>query len=938
MTGNTEYPARTPARAPDVSPDVAVRPANGAGPVADPRALLDSYRNSLHLQEMRIRALQATLEERVLRVEGLESSASWRLTGPIRLLRSLAAGRLPSGVRLHDVVRRARDIVHVEGARGLRRRVAPRVRALLPVAGRPRLRANPAAEPWAIAAPLAEQLRRSVLIVAELSVPQCAKYRVWQKQEHFRRLGWPCLVLDWHETEAAVSALQCCTEVIFYRVPARPSVLGLIAEAGRLGLRPFWEVDDLIFDETLYRRNGNLATLPPSLRQEVLSGVRLYRQAMLACGRTIASTPTLAQCMRDAGIAEAVCIENALDDETISTARSLRAERAGRDGGAGAPAGATTIVYGSGTRTHDADFAIAAPAIERLMRAHPTLRLRIVGDLTLPAALYRFGSRVEALAGTNYRAYLRLLSEADIAIAPLEATLFNDAKSNIKFQEAAILGIPCVASPRAAFTDIMVQDHNGLLAESDADWEQALDRLIRDASLRDRLGRQGLADVIERYAPERIAAAQLSPLFGPAEADPLPTRKLRILMVNVFFWPRSFGGATIVAEQLARHLHARDDTEVAIFTSRGEIEAWPTALLRYDCAGMPAFAAPLPPPGDHVAGFDNPDAVRQFAAVLDAWRPDVVHAHSIQGFGAGILRLCQERGIPYVITLHDAWWLCDRQFMVRGNGHYCFQTRIDLAVCQACVPNARHLQARAAILQQVLHGAAHLLCPSASHRQLYLANGVAPGTIGVSRNGIRQPARARAARRPGSPPRFGFVGGNEAIKGFHLLRGAFEDLAAGDPASGAPAFGEWELVLVDNTLNLGFSSIDVSDWKVSDRITVIPAYAQDGLDAFFDRIDVLLFPSQWKESFGLTVREALARDVWVIATAPGGQSEEIVDGVNGRLIPLDGRASGLVAAIAEILSNPGMLDGYANPHRGALADYATQAGALRTVLEQAARP
>ncbi len=928
MTGKTEYPSGTP--------DVTVSPASRAGSVADPLTLLDSYRNSLHLQEMRIRALQSTLEERVLRVEGLENSFSWRLTGPIRLLRSLAAGRLPSGVKLHDVVRRARDIVHVEGTRGLRRRLAPRVRALLPTTGtiRSRRRAYPAPEPWATPAPLPEQLRRSVLIIAELSVPQCAKYRVWQKQEHFQRLGWPCLVLDWHETEAAVSALQCCTQVIFYRVPARPAVLGLIAEAGRLGLRPFWEVDDLIFDETLYRQNGNLATLPPSLREEVLSGVRLYRQAMLACGRTIASTPTLAQCMRDAGIAEAVCIENALDDETISAARALRAERGGR---ADAPAGATTIVYGSGTKTHDADFAIAAPAIERLMRAHPALRLRIVGDLTLPEALYRFGSRIEALAGTNYRAYLRLLSEADIAIAPLEATLFNDAKSNIKFQEAAILGMPCVASPRAAFTDIMVQDHNGLLAESDADWEQALDRLIRDAPLRDRLGRQGLADVMEKYAPERVAAAQLSPLFGLAEANPPPTRKLRILIVNVFFWPRSFGGATIVAEQLARHLHARDDTEVAIFTSRGEIEAWPTALLRYECEGMPAFAAPLPPPGDHVAGFDNPDAVRQFAAVLDAWRPDVVHAHSIQGFGAGILRLCQERGLPYVITLHDAWWLCDRQFMVRGNGHYCFQTRIDLAVCQACVPNARHLQARAAILHQVLHGAAHLLCPSASHRQLYLANGVAPETVSVSRNGIRHPARARAARRPGSPPRFGFVGGNEAIKGFHLLRGAFEDLASGDAASG-DAFSDWELVLVDNTLNLGFSSINVSDWKVSDRITVIPAYAQDGLDAFFDRIDVLLFPSQWKESFGLTVREALARDVWVIATAPGGQSEEIVDGVNGRLIPLDGRASGLVAAIAEILSNPGMLDGYANPHRGALADYATQAGELRTVLEQAARP
>jgi glycosyltransferase involved in cell wall biosynthesis len=889
--------------------------------------LLDSYRNSLRLQEMRIAVLQSQLEERRIRVAGLENSVSWRLTSPVRLVRSLAAGRLPSGMMLRDVVQRMREIVDSEGAGGLRRRVARRMQVGTRP-NRPPERPGQPVSPWTEPVRPAAVPHRSVLIIAELSVPQCAKYRVWQKQEHFRRLGWPCTVLDWHEAEAACSALQCCTEIIFYRVPAVPSVLGLIDEARRLGLEPFWEVDDLIFDEPLYRQNSNLATLEPRLREEVLAGIRLYRAAMLACGRTIASTPVLARCMREAGVSEAVCIENALDDETLSVAQTLRRERLESSEQPAASGADVVIVYGSGTKTHDADFAVAAPAIERLMQIHPDLRLRIIGELNLPDSLLRFAGRIDRIAGTNYRAYLRLLSKGDIAIAPLEATLFNDAKSNIKFQEAAILGMPCVSSPRAAFADIVVHDRNGLLAGSAVEWEQALDRLIRKPAVRDRLGAQALDDVMARYSPDHIATTQLLPLFGPAEMSPPQPgqgRKLRVLMANVFLWPRSFGGATIVAEELARRLHARDDTEISIFTSRGAIAGRPEALLRYDWEGIPVFSAPLPPAGDHVATFDNPPAVRHFAAVLDAVRPDVVHAHSIQGFGAGILRLCQERGIPYVITLHDAWWLCDRQFMVRGDGRYCFQTRIDLRVCQACVPHARHLEARETILHQVLQGAAHLLSPSESHRQLYLANGVAATSVSVSRNGIRHPARPRAPRARGSVPRFGFVGGNEAIKGFHLLRDAFETVT-GD---------NWELVLVDNTLNLGFSSIDVSSWKVSGRIKVIPAYGQNGLDGFFDEIDVLLFPSQWKESYGLTVREALARDVWVVATTPGGQADDIVDGVNGRLIPLDGKAAGLIEAIEEILLVPSILDGYANPHRDRLADYDSQADALRTVLEQA---
>ena len=148
---------------------------------------------------------------------------------------------------------------------------------------------------------------------------------------------------------------------------------------------------------------------------------------------------------------------------------------------------------------------------------------------------------------------------------------------------------------------------------------------------------------------------------------------------------------------------------------------------------------------------------------------------------------------------------------------------------------------------------------------------------------------------------------------------------------------DWELVLVDNTLNLGFSSVDAAAWRVQGKLTIVPAYTQDEIDDFFAGIDVLLFPSQWKESFGLTVREALARDVWVIATGGGGPGEAITDGVNGTLVALDGRHDGLQRAVASLLDDPGRLDGYANPFAADVMGYAAQADALRTTLLQAAQ-
>ncbi|MCQ8279544.1 glycosyltransferase [Acetobacteraceae bacterium KSS8] len=895
------------------------------------RLLLEGALASLRLQGMRGDGLQAGLDDARNRLGQLQHSVSWRVTTPLRYARALAAGRLPTGHSFPEAAKRIREIAEDEGPIGLLRRARRWVPSIPGSAAIRRRLANRPAKtgldpvdktggtPDPYTAPIGTDgrsiLEPTVLIVAELSIPQCAKYRVWQKQEMFESLGWRCRVINWRDVDHVLTALQLCTHLIFYRVPAEKPVLAMIDDARRLGLDPIWEVDDLIFDEPLYRQNSNLKTLDKALREEVLSGVRLYRAAMLACGRAIASTSTLAQTMRDAGVTRVQVVENALDRETLEIAGTLRETRR-------PVPGLTTIVYGSGTKTHDADFRCAAPAILRLLQRYPQLRLRIVGELTVPDAFEAAEAQIEIYAGTDYRNYLRLLSEADIAIAPLEPTLFNDAKSNIKFQEAAILGMPSVCSPCRSFAEIVRHEQNGMLAEGDAGWERSLEALILDPALRSRLGSQALDDVLVRYAPDRIAEAQVAALFGPPPAR--QAAPLRILSANIFFAPQSFGGATIVAQELASRLHASDGVDLCVFTSRPSIQGRANGLLRYDWDGIPVFAASLSSSGDQVVQLDNPAITHVFGQVLDALRPDVVHAHSIQGFGASIMRLCQERGIPTVITLHDPWWLCDRHFMVRDDRRYCFQTTIDLKVCQNCVPHARHLEDRMQIMMGVLRGTSLLLSPSETHRQLYLANGVSPDRVKVNRNGIRLPEVPRSPRRSGQPLRFGYVGGNETIKGFHLIRKAFEALERDD----------WELVLVDNTLNLGFRSIDVSAWKTGGTIRVVPAYTQESMDAFFDGIDVLLFPSQWKESFGLTVREALARDVWVICTAGGGQAEEIRDGVNGTLIALDGRHEELLAAVTTLLDDPGKIASFRNPFSETLATYDSQYEELLGMIRQ----
>lgn len=871
------------------------------------RAELARERTRAELQALRAAALGGQAAALRLETQTIRASFFWRLTAPLRLLVEVARGRPPAAaveLRRFLVLARTSGLGHAFS----------RVRARLLRGRKQAVHASPppggqAGETPPAPASLLEPL---VLIIAEVTLPQCTKYRVWQKQEHFARLGVRVRVVDWRDFMETRAAAALATQAILYRVPGYPNVMETIAMLHSYGVPTAWEVDDLIFDRALYLDNRNLDALSPEQRDGILSGVSLYRGAMLACRTGIASTEPLAAAMRGAGLAQVHVVENALDEETLTEAARIRAARAGRD--AGAP---ILIGYGSGTKTHDADFRVAAPALLRLLAARPEVRLRIVGELNLPAEFDAFPDQVERLPPTHYTRFLELLGGCDISIAPLEPGHFNDAKSNIKFLEAAILALPSVCSPAANFRAVIEPGRNGYLAATEAEWFAALDRLAGSAALRAEIGAASCATALARYAPEAVARAQVAPLAVRDARPPRPP--LSVLIANVYFPPRRYGGATLVAEEMARRLNARGDTRVTVFTALDQADD-PQVLRRWQDDGMTVFAAPIGGQ-DVVSDFDNPVMGQEFGRVLDAVRPDVVHLHSVQWMSASLADACRARGIPYVITVHDSWWLCPRQFMVREDGQYCHQSRIDLRVCQACVPGARHLEARRDLLTGVLLGAARVLSPSEPHRQLHIANGIPPDLIEVAPNGVRLPEPGFQPKRAGGL-RFAYVGGNVDIKGYSIVRRAFETLPAGD----------WELVLVDNTLNLGFSSVDPRDWRIAGALRVVPAYVPEALDDFFADIDVLVFPSQWKESFGLTVREALARGVWVVATAGGGPADAIEDGVNGDLIPLDGRHDRLAEILRDMLAAPERLRAAASRPPRPILDFAAQAEALRETL------
>ncbi len=150
-----------------------------------------------------------------------------------------------------------------------------------------------------------------------------------------------------------------------------------------------------------------------------------------------------------------------------------------------------------GTFTHDDDLLMILPALHAVCRRHVgDVELQIVGVAGQEETL-------KALSGLPVRITSPRAGEAayplfmlwfttriswDIAISPLEATQFNQCKSDIKFLDYSAIGAAGVFSRGPAYAASAKHAENGLLVENDsAAWEDALEALIADAELRMRL-------------------------------------------------------------------------------------------------------------------------------------------------------------------------------------------------------------------------------------------------------------------------------------------------------------------------------------------------------------------------------------------------------------------------------------------------------------------
>jgi GT2 family glycosyltransferase/glycosyltransferase involved in cell wall biosynthesis len=350
--------------------------------------------------------------------------------------------------------------------------------------------------------------RKTVLVVPERLAPDilspCAYIRLLQPLDH------PQIREDMQVVLAEPGeALRYRVDVVAcqrHSVTEPDEAKELVAHCRATGARLLYDLDDDLIG--LPPEHADYAALAP----RIAAVTEMVRSADAVWVATAALRERIAAFRQDVRV-----VPNGLDERlwrAVAPPERL-------------PFGSLRLLF-MGTATHDADFRLVLPALERLRAEHgDRFSVHVAGFTarSLPDWIERVV--LPTTASGSYPAFVNWMIRNnvwDVGLAPLLDTPFNRCKSSIKTVDYAGLGLATLASEISVYRGSLADGDTGWLVQNtEAAWHDALARLMRDTPLVQRLRQRAchaFADhsLAAQAAERRRAWADLATI-DPARAD-----------------------------------------------------------------------------------------------------------------------------------------------------------------------------------------------------------------------------------------------------------------------------------------------------------------------------------------------------------------------------------------------------------------------------------
>ncbi len=316
----------------------------------------------------------------------------------------------------------------------------------------------------------------------------------------------------------------------------------------------------------------------------------------------------------------------------------------------------------------------------------------------------------------------------------------------------------------------------------------------------------------------------------------------------------SLGGGT---ERHVRELAERYSAEARVLVMRPAGVSAKAGVTLESVDGYDAFSLSLA-------------AVDEYAllALLGAFPIDRIHVHHLFGWGPELRHAIRRSGIPFDFTVHDFYTVCPQISFSKDGIHYCGEP--DAAGCNACIlarprPGARDIRSWRTDHEWVLNDARRVIAPSAD--AACRIRRYAPETRIVA---IHHEQVKRGWLRASAPRILGVT---------DVLRVA---------VIGMLAEHKGRQLVIDAALAVRAASLPIEFVVIGDPLGELPPassaairttgrYKEGELDGLLasEKPDLVLFASQWPETYSYTLTAALEAGLPVIAPALGAFPERL---------------------------------------------------------------
>lgn len=383
-----------------------------------------------------------------------------------------------------------------------------------------------------------EQVYMDVLFVNGCCLPHPARYRVTHQREQLlannvssNEVFYENLTLD---------LVKHYRMFVFFRCPYTDTVGAFIQLAKAHNKTVLFDIDDLVIDRKYTDRIKFVQEMSAEDKAIYDSGVERMQRTLRLCDGAITTTECLARELLQY-VPEVHINRNTASDRMAELSRQAvydrdelpripleelkgfdrrRARRRREEAERRKKQNVIRIGYFSGSITHNDDIEMILPALVEIMRKYRNVELHFAGELTVPEALKPYQDRLKARPFVPWEKLPALIASVDINIAPLTDTVFNAAKSENKWVEAALVKVPTAASRVGAFAQMIQNGETGFLCSDTDEWTDALSTLIEHGDIRRRVAENAFRYVKEHcctiYTGHSLAAylrGRMSPNF-----------------------------------------------------------------------------------------------------------------------------------------------------------------------------------------------------------------------------------------------------------------------------------------------------------------------------------------------------------------------------------------------------------------------------------------